>query len=90
MKPLVMKRMNETAPKVERETSRTEKDAWKLLQGATVNYCRNPVRTAAANDPAGKQPLNQDQLFIRDFLPSLLTFLLNGEELFFFTHCSCR
>nr|GMD89254.1 alkaline/neutral invertase A, mitochondrial [Ipomoea batatas] len=33
----------------------------------------------AANDPADKLPLNYDQVFIRDFIPSALAFLLNGE-----------
>ncbi|KAE8717803.1 hypothetical protein F3Y22_tig00110020pilonHSYRG00080 [Hibiscus syriacus] len=44
-----------------------------------VSYCGNPVGTIAANDPADKQPLNYDQIFIRDFVPSALAFLLNGE-----------
>ncbi|XAR52719.1 hypothetical protein NMG60_11020928 [Bertholletia excelsa] len=33
----------------------------------------------AANDPADKAPLNYDQVFIRDFIPSALAFLLRGE-----------
>lgn len=65
--------------KVKRELSEIEKEAWKLLRGAVVNYCGNPVGTVAANDPADKQPLNYDQVFIRDFVPSALAFLLNGE-----------
>ncbi|EEF43141.1 alkaline/neutral invertase A, mitochondrial [Ricinus communis] len=73
------KGLNEIAPKVERERSEIEKEAWKLLEGAIVNYCGNPVGTVAANDPADKQPLNYDQVFIRDFVPSALAFLLNGE-----------
>ncbi|KAL7080826.1 hypothetical protein ACP275_14G002300 [Erythranthe tilingii] len=57
-----------------------EKEAWKLLRGAVVNYCGNPVGTIAATDhPADNQPLNYDQVFIRDFVPSALAFLLNGE-----------
>ncbi|XP_019174322.1 PREDICTED: alkaline/neutral invertase A, mitochondrial-like isoform X1 [Ipomoea nil] len=63
----------------EREVSEVEKEAWKLLQGAVVNYCGYPVGTVAANDPADKLPLNYDQVFIRDFIPSALAFLLNGE-----------
>lgn len=59
--------------------SEVEKEAWKLLQGAIVNYCGSPVGTVAATDPADKQPLNYDQVFIRDFVPSALAFLLNGE-----------
>ena len=65
--------------KVQREVSEIEKEAWKLLQDAVVTYCGNPVGTVAANDPADKQPLNYDQVFIRDFVPSALAFLLNGE-----------
>ena len=65
--------------KVEREVSENEKQAWKLLWDSVVTYCGNPVGTVAANDPADKQPLNYDQVFIRDFVPSALAFLLNGE-----------
>ncbi|KAI3423337.1 Alkaline/neutral invertase [Psidium guajava] len=64
---------------VEREVSGIEKEAWKLLRNAVVNYCGNPVGTVAANDLADKQALNYDQVFIRDFVPSALAFLLNGE-----------
>ncbi|KAJ6322255.1 hypothetical protein OIU77_012182 [Salix suchowensis] len=75
------KDLNEsTTPKiVEREVSEVEKEAWQLLRGTIVNYCGNPVGTVAANDPADRQPLNYDQVFIRDFVPSALAFLLNGE-----------
>ncbi|GFZ09106.1 plant neutral invertase family protein [Actinidia rufa] len=62
-----------------REVSAVEEEAWKLLRGAVVNYCGNPVGTVAASDPADEQPLNYDQVFIRDFVPSALAFLLNGE-----------
>ncbi|XP_030468934.1 alkaline/neutral invertase C, mitochondrial [Syzygium oleosum] len=64
---------------VEREVSEIEKEAWKLLRSAVVNYCGNPVGTVAANDLLDKQALNYDQVFIRDFVPSALAFLLNGE-----------
>ncbi|KAL2464233.1 Alkaline/neutral invertase C [Forsythia ovata] len=63
----------------ERQVSEVEKEAWKFLREAIVNYCGNPVGTVAANDPADKQPLNYDQVFIRDFVPTALAFLLNGE-----------
>ncbi|XP_040373861.1 alkaline/neutral invertase A, mitochondrial isoform X1 [Rosa chinensis] len=65
--------------KVERELSEIEKEAWRLLQDSVVDYCGNPVGTLAAIDPADKTPLNYDQVFIRDFVPSALAFLLNGE-----------
>ncbi|KAK4483320.1 hypothetical protein RD792_010506 [Penstemon davidsonii] len=59
--------------------SEVEKEAWELLRNSIVNYCGKPVGTLAATDPADKQPLNYDQVFIRDFVPSALAFLLNGE-----------
>lgn len=66
--------------KVAREESDSEKEALRLLREAVVTYCGSPVGTVAANDPADKlQPLNYDQVFIRDFVPSALTFLLRGE-----------
>lgn len=66
-------------PTVDLHVSEVEKEAWNLLRGAIVNYCGEPVGTVAAADPADKQPLNYDQVFIRDFVPSALAFLLNGE-----------
>ncbi|XP_043709881.1 alkaline/neutral invertase A, mitochondrial-like [Telopea speciosissima] len=62
-----------------REVSEIEKVAWNLLRNSVVDYCGSPVGTVAANNPADKQPLNYDQVFIRDFIPSALAFLLNGE-----------
>ena len=64
---------------VEKEVSKIEEEAWRLLRNAVVSYCGNPVGTVAANDPVDKQPLNYDQVFIRDFVPSALAFLLKGE-----------
>ncbi|KAA0049558.1 alkaline/neutral invertase A [Cucumis melo var. makuwa] len=66
--------------RVERELSKIEKEAWDLLRNSVVFYCGHPVGTVAANDPADAQPLNYDQVFVRDFVPSALAFLLNGEE----------
>ncbi|CAA7017059.1 unnamed protein product [Microthlaspi erraticum] len=63
----------------ETEQSEAEKEAWKLLRGAVVNYCGFPVGTVAANDPGEKQTLNYDQVFIRDFVPSAYAFLLDGD-----------
>nr|CAP59645.1 putative neutral invertase [Vitis vinifera] len=62
-----------------REESEAEKEAWKLLQDSVVMYCGSPIGTMAANDPGDKTPLNYDQVFIRDFVPSALAFLLKGE-----------
>lgn len=66
--------------RVDREASEIEKEAWSLLRDSVVNYCGHPVGTVAANDPADTQPLNYDQVFVRDFVPSALAFLLNGED----------
>ncbi|KAL6146467.1 hypothetical protein ACLB2K_057146 [Fragaria x ananassa] len=63
----------------EREFSDIEKEAWRLLRESVVTYCGSPVGTVAANDPNDKLPLNYDQVFIRDFVPSALAFLLKGE-----------
>lgn len=63
----------------EKVESEAEKEAWRLLKEAVVTYCGNPVGTMAANDPNDKMPLNYDQVFIRDFVPSALAFLLKGE-----------
>ncbi|CAN0897285.1 Alkaline/neutral invertase A, mitochondrial [Linum grandiflorum] len=62
-----------------REETDLEKEAWKLLNDAVVRYCGSPVGTVAANDPGDSMPLNYDQVFIRDFVPSALAFLLKGE-----------
>ncbi|KAA8545272.1 hypothetical protein F0562_020056 [Nyssa sinensis] len=64
---------------VGKEESEIEREAWKLLRDSIVTYCGSPVGTVAANDPGDKQPLNYDQVFIRDFVPSALAFLLRGE-----------
>lgn len=57
-----------------------EKEAWALLKEAIVTYCGEPVGTIAANDPTDPHPLNYDQVFIRDFIPSAIAFLLKGEH----------
>ncbi|GAB4824735.1 Neutral/alkaline invertase 3, chloroplastic [Ancistrocladus abbreviatus] len=56
-----------------------EDEAWKLLQESIVYYCGNPVGTIAANDLSSSSILNYDQVFIRDFIPSGIAFLLKGE-----------
>ena len=35
--------------------------------------------TVAAEDPESTETLNYDQVFIRDFVPSALAFLMRGE-----------
>ncbi|KAK9726967.1 hypothetical protein RND81_05G249300 [Saponaria officinalis] len=56
-----------------------EDEAWDLLRESIVNYCGNPVGTIAANEPNSSNLLNYDQVFIRDFVPSGIAFLLKGE-----------
>ncbi|KAF3455300.1 hypothetical protein FNV43_RR05748 [Rhamnella rubrinervis] len=56
-----------------------EDEAWSLLQDSIVYYCNNPVGTIAANDSSSSNVLNYDQVFIRDFIPSGIAFLLKGE-----------
>lgn len=56
-----------------------EEEAWDLLRESIVYYCGNPVGTIAANDPNDSSILNYDQVFIRDFIPSGIAFLLKGE-----------
>ncbi|XP_010940279.1 neutral/alkaline invertase 3, chloroplastic [Elaeis guineensis] len=56
-----------------------EDEAWSLLQESMVYYCGSPVGTIAAKDPSDNNVLNYDQVFIRDFIPSGIAFLLKGE-----------
>lgn len=56
-----------------------EEEAWQLLRESVVNYCGSPVGTIAARDPTSSDALNYDQVFIRDFIPSGIAFLLKGE-----------
>ncbi|EOY19073.1 Alkaline/neutral invertase isoform 2 [Theobroma cacao] len=56
-----------------------EDEAWELLRDSMVYYCGSPIGTIAANDPTSSNVLNYDQVFIRDFIPSGIAFLLKGE-----------
>ncbi|CAK9134776.1 unnamed protein product [Ilex paraguariensis] len=56
-----------------------EDEAWELLKESMVYYCGSPVGTIAATDPTSSNVLNYDQVFIRDFIPSGIAFLLKGE-----------
>jgi hypothetical protein len=59
--------------------SYAEKEAWELLRSSIITYCGSPVGTIAAQDPTSTEALNYDQVFIRDFIPSAIAFLLKGE-----------
>jgi Alkaline and neutral invertase len=65
--------------KKRRGGSLVEEEAWRLLVESMVYYCGSPIGTIAANDPLDSNKLNYDQVFIRDFIPSGIAFLLKGE-----------
>ncbi|KAG6511949.1 probable alkaline/neutral invertase D [Zingiber officinale] len=54
-------------------------EAWEALRKSLVYYRGHPVGTIAANDHGSEELLNYDQVFVRDFVPSALAFLMNGE-----------
>ncbi|KAL5717110.1 hypothetical protein ACHQM5_010181 [Ranunculus cassubicifolius] len=56
-----------------------EEEAWNLLKESMVYYCGSPIGTIAAKDPTSSNVLNYDQVFIRDFIPSGMAFLLKGD-----------
>ncbi|KAM7266936.1 hypothetical protein ACFE04_009102 [Oxalis oulophora] len=56
-----------------------EDEAWEKLRESMVYYCGSPIGTIAANDPTCSDTLNYDQVFIRDFIPSGIAFLLKRE-----------
>ncbi|CAL1367099.1 unnamed protein product [Linum trigynum] len=60
-------------------TNPIEDEAWDLLRASVVYYCGNPIGTIAANEPNSSNVSNYDQVFIRDFIPSGIAFLLKGE-----------
>ncbi|KAI5061347.1 hypothetical protein GOP47_0023852 [Adiantum capillus-veneris] len=53
-------------------------EAWDLLRKSLVMFRGKPVGTIAASDHS-EEALNYDQVFVRDFVPSALAFLMNGE-----------
>eukprot|EP00271_Cylindrocystis_brebissonii_P021003 TRINITY_DN7315_c0_g1_i1.p1 TRINITY_DN7315_c0_g1~~TRINITY_DN7315_c0_g1_i1.p1 ORF type:complete len:690 (-),score=155.03 TRINITY_DN7315_c0_g1_i1:1201-3117(-) len=54
------------------------RDAWVNLRKALVFFRGQAVGTIAALD-SGEEAVNYDQVFVRDFVPSGLAFLMNGE-----------
>ncbi|KAL8459662.1 hypothetical protein ACS0TY_036957 [Phlomoides rotata] len=54
-------------------------DAWDALRRSLVFFRKQPVGTIAAYDHSSEEVLNYDQVFVRDFVPSALAFLMNGE-----------
>lgn len=69
--------VNFASPK--RKGSSIEDEALHLLQESVVYYCGTPVGTIAAKVLTDGNDLNYDQVFIRDFIPSGIAFLLKGE-----------
>ncbi|CAK9219965.1 unnamed protein product [Sphagnum troendelagicum] len=53
-------------------------DGWDALRRTLVYFRSKPVGTIAAMDPS-EDSLNYNQVFVRDFVPSALAFLMNGE-----------
>ncbi|KAF3543617.1 hypothetical protein DY000_02009924 [Brassica cretica] len=53
-------------------------EAWDALRRSMVYFRGQPVGTIAAVDNS-EEKLNYDQVFVRDFVPSALAFLMNGE-----------
>ncbi|KAL0422837.1 UNVERIFIED_CONTAM: putative alkaline/neutral invertase B [Sesamum latifolium] len=53
-------------------------EAWENLRRSLVYFRGQPVGTIAALDNS-EENLNYDQVFVRDFVPSALAFLMNGE-----------
>ncbi|KAJ7535924.1 hypothetical protein O6H91_12G105800 [Diphasiastrum complanatum] len=54
-------------------------EAWENLRRSLVYFRGIPVGTIAALDPT-QEALNYNQVFVRDFVPSALAFLMNGES----------
>ncbi|XP_057451165.1 probable alkaline/neutral invertase F [Lotus japonicus] len=53
-------------------------EGWKALRKSLVTFRGQPVGTIAALDNSNEK-LNYDQVFVRDFVPSALAFLMNKE-----------
>ncbi len=60
------------------ETEEILASAYKLLNGAVLSYKGEPVGTAAALDDGVVAP-NYEECFVRDFVPSALVFLCDGQ-----------
>ncbi|CAO2833835.1 unnamed protein product [Amaranthus hypochondriacus] len=60
------------------ETHPIVSEAWEALRRSIVYFRKEPVGTIAALDHS-EEKLNYDQVFVRDFVPSALAFLMNGE-----------
>ncbi|XP_050159391.1 probable alkaline/neutral invertase B [Malus sylvestris] len=66
------------SPRPSFDTNPMVSDAWETLRRSVVHFRGQPVGTLAAVDHSVEE-LNYDQVFVRDFVPSALAFLMNGE-----------
>ncbi|KAJ3679819.1 hypothetical protein LUZ60_016097 [Juncus effusus] len=60
------------------ESNPSMAEAWEALKRSVVCFRGRPVGTIAALDPS-EESLNYDQVFVRDFIPAGLAFLISGE-----------
>ncbi|WNZ44206.1 glycoside hydrolase 100 family protein [Leptolyngbya boryana CZ1] len=63
---------------IQQSTDRHFEEAMELLNTSILYYRGQPIGTIAAQDPT-VDALNYDQCFIRDFVPSALVFLMQGQ-----------
>uniref|UniRef100_A0A7N1A1J6 Alkaline/neutral invertase n=1 Tax=Kalanchoe fedtschenkoi TaxID=63787 RepID=A0A7N1A1J6_KALFE len=63
---------------VENAADRIKKEAWEKLEKAIVYFNDKPVGTLAALDPSA-DALNYNQVFVRDFVPTGLAYLMKKE-----------
>ncbi|XP_042437336.1 probable alkaline/neutral invertase F [Zingiber officinale] len=59
-------------------TSQIQAEAWEALRQALIYFRGRPLGTIAAMDHS-EELLNYNQVFVRDFFPSALAFLMNRE-----------
>ncbi|GLJ41098.1 hypothetical protein SUGI_0851280 [Cryptomeria japonica] len=57
----------------------TIEDAWENLRRSLVYFHGRPVGCIAALD-SNEEALNYNQVFVRDFVPAALAFMMNGEH----------
>ncbi|WOG84740.1 hypothetical protein DCAR_0103924 [Daucus carota subsp. sativus] len=60
------------------ETSPMISEAWEALKRAKLHFRGKAIGTIAAMD-SSEEKLNYDQVFVRDFVPSALAFLMHKE-----------
>ncbi|THU56165.1 hypothetical protein C4D60_Mb11t14370 [Musa balbisiana] len=70
-------RSNVNSPKAS-ISSHLQAEAWEALRRSLVHFRGRPVGTIAAMDPS-EEALNYNQVFVRDFVPSALAFLMGRE-----------